>query len=564
MTPATDTLDSTAAGTVLVVDDEPFFRRVIADPLRACGYKVLEIGDGAEVPALLGRHQVMAILTDLEMPGVSGLELLNQVRQLDPDLPVVIVSGHRDFVLAREVLRAGAIDYLVKPFNDEELLQSVARAVEVCRCNRDVQRDREAAQRRLSDLVLLREIAETASGTADLQRLFEQILDAVIAAVQVQTASLMLPDDDGFLTIRAERGLPDGVAQRVRIAPGEGVSGHVFASGEPVLISDIDRDERFSPTGSVGQYSTRSALSLPLTGREEVLGVLNVNNKLSGEIFSAADRNLLASVTYQAALAIENFRLIRRLQEKAQQLELMNRTRSRMVCNLSHELRTPLTAVLGFSELLVQCRSAIGEAELSEYLVKILEGSTQMERLISGMLLLFSIDSETALWKHEPLELQPILQQGVQEMGERIAGRRLKVELELPPDLPPICGDREKTPVALLSLLDNAIKFNKPEGRIRITATPDDNGVRLRMYNDGATIAPADAEAIFAPYNQLGDIDIDKPSGVGIGLSLCRTILEHAGGRIDLDPTTAEGTAFLLELPLWDASIHATRCDNEQ
>jgi signal transduction histidine kinase/FixJ family two-component response regulator len=551
-----DGKNQAVTATILLVEDEVFFRQLIADPLRAAGYTVIEAASGAEVPALLLRHDLSAVLTDLEMPGISGLEVLKQVRGLDPDLPVVVISGHQDFVLAREVLRAGALDYLVKPFNDGELLESAARAVAACADNRTAHRNRESAQRRLSDLVLLREIAETASGTVDLQCLFELILDTVVSAVQVQTASLMLPGDDGYLTIRASRGLPPGVAEHVRIAPGEGVSGHVFESGEPVLLADIEQDGRFTPAGDDGQYSTRSALSLPLKGRGGVLGVLNVNNKADGAIFSAADRNLLDSVVYQATLAMENFQLVNRLQEKARQLELMNRTRSRMVCNLSHELRTPLTAILGFSELILQCRPMISEDELAEYLEKILDGSTQMERLINGMLLLFSLDSGTAYWQIESIDLSVALQQGLHDLAPGIAQKKLQVDMALPPGQFQIAGDSDKTPVALSSLLDNAVKFNRVGGRIVISAEVVDGKVFLRIFNDGASVPASSADAIFAPYNQLGEINVDKPAGVGIGLSLCRTIIEHAGGRINLDETNGEGTAFILELPQWDAAVH--------
>jgi len=550
--------------TILVVDDEHFFRRMIADPLRLAGYKVLEVANAAEVPALIGRHEIAAVLTDLEMPGVSGLELLAQLRTLDPDLPVMVVTAHRDFVLVQESLRSGALDYLLKPFTEKELLASVERTVATGRQRKAAHRDREEAERRFADLVLLRELAETASGSVDLQHLVERILDVVTEAVQVQTASLMLPDSDDFLTIRAERGLPVGVAEKVRIAPGEGVSGHVFASGEPVLLADIVEDGRFAPSGYEGQYATRSALSLPMRGREGILGVLNVNNKLNGEVFTTADRNLLASVTHQASLAIENFRLVSQLREKARQLELMNRVRSRMVCNLSHELRTPLTSVLGFADLLIECRHELSDRDLAGYLEKILEGSTHMERLINGMLLLFSIDSGVAKWMFESLDLRPVLEHGLEELGARIAAEQLHIELNLPPDLPSVAGDLEKTPVALCSLLDNAVKFNRKGGRIVIDGEVRGDGVQLRIYNDGAVVAAEDAAAIFAPYNQLGEIDVDKPSGVGIGLSLCRKIIEQAGGRIDLGPASAEGTTFILDLPLWDSFIQVTRCEDGQ
>ncbi|NIQ94616.1 MAG: response regulator, partial [Desulfuromonadales bacterium] len=392
------TADAENRPKVLIVDDEPFFRQVMADTLSAGGYDSIETPSGNDVPRLLGQHKIGAVLTDLEMPEVSGIEVLQLVNDLQPDVPVLVISGHQDFFAVREVLSGGALDYLVKPFADAELLAAVERAFAAYQANLEAKKNREEAERLLADLVLLREVGETASGEANLQSLLERVIALIVESVDVEVASLMLPAKDGSLRIRAAHGLPDGVRENAVINPGEGVSGHVYASGEPVLLNDIVEDGRFSPVGDKGQYSTASALSLPLKGRDRTIGVLNVNNKSDGTPFSAHDQHLFASIAHQATLAIENFSLVNELRNKAKELEALNNARSRLVCNLSHELKTPLTSVLGFADLLNAHRSEISEAELDEYLVKIADSSLQMEKLISGMLLLFSIDSGTARW----------------------------------------------------------------------------------------------------------------------------------------------------------------------
>ena len=539
---------------VLVIEDEEFFRQMITDSLAESGVTTLP-ATAMDLSEILDQNDdIGLVLTDLEMPDVSGLEVLQQVKALKPEIPVVVVSGHQDFHALREVLSGGALDYLVKPFSDMELVATVEKGLLEYARNLKAIRDREEAERLLSDLILLREIGETASGEGDLDTLLDRVIDLIVDSVGVQTASLMLPDKNGNLKIRASRGLPDGVADKALIKPGEGLSGHVFVTGKPVLTTDIGGDDRFSPSGDDGQYSTRSALSLPLKGRDRILGVLNVNNKADGSIFSIHDQYLLSSIAHQTVLAIENFFLFSQLREKANELEALNERRSRLVCNLSHELKTPLTSILGFSELLLMHRSQIGEAEFDDYLQKMTDSSLHMERLISGMLLLFSIDSGTAHWQEQPVSVAEICREVVNSFGAEIEKQGLKVELAIDDNLPALSADRDKFRVLLESLVDNAIKFNEHGGKLAIRGVmetgDEDRHIYLQVYNNGASLSPDMAAEVFADYSQLGEINTAKPSGVGIGLALCRAIVKNMNGTISLEETDGVGTSFGLTFPV--------------
>lgn len=538
---------------VLVIEDEQFFRQVIADTLKSGGYQTVESSSATDVARLLGRHEIGVVLTDLEMPDISGLEVLKVVKELQPDVSVVVISAHQDFYAAREVLSGGALEYLVKPFSDAELLSVVRRGIDQYRSNLEAKKNRYEAERLLADLVLLREVGETASGQVDLQSLLDRIVELIVSSVDVQVASLMLPGKDGNLRIRAARGLPDGVRESAVIKPGEGISGHVYTTGEPVLLNDINDDDRFSPSGDKGQYSTSSALSLPLKGRDRTIGVLNVNNKVDGSPFSAHDQNLFASIAHQATLAIENFSLFDQLRKKARELEALSNARSKLVCNLSHELKTPLTSVLGFADLLKSHRAMIGEAEQDDYLQKIADASLQMEKLISGMLLLFSIDSGTARWSAEPVSVAEICNAEIDHYREQIEKLQLNLEVEIDDDLPLLEVDRDKFRLLVSALIDNAIKFNELGGWLYVKAAAEQDGgtdqVYIRIHNDGTHVPIEAAEEIFAQYSQLGEVNTAKPEGIGIGLALCRVIVEKMGGRIFLEDTKGTGTSFGLLLP---------------
>ena len=190
---------------VLVIEDEEFFRQMIADALTESGVVPLS-ATSMQLAELLDRNDdIGLVLTDLEMPDISGLEVLQQVKLLRPEIPVVVVSGHQDFYALREVLSGGALDYVGEPVSGKELLSIVEKGLSEYARNLKATRDREEAERLLSDLILLREIGETASGEGDLDALLHRIVDLIVDSVGVRTASLMLPDSSGNLKIRASR-----------------------------------------------------------------------------------------------------------------------------------------------------------------------------------------------------------------------------------------------------------------------------------------------------------------------------------------------------------------------
>ena len=548
-----------AAATLLVVDDAPFFRHLLADLLSSRGFEVVQTASGPEVIDLISRQQIDVVLSDIEMPGMNGPELLRRVKRLHPEIPVIMLSSHHDFQAAREVLRDGALEYLTKPIDEAELFAAIDRALELRQQTRKRQATDRQAQRRFSDLVLLREIGDTANSSANLQRLVDKVLDAILLAMEVEIASLMLLDKDGLLRIRGARGLPAEVVAKARIAPGEGVAGQVLVGGEAVLIDDLARDGRFPLTEGAQRYNNSSLLSVPLRRRDRVIGVLNVNNKGSGETFTAVDQNLLTTIANQTALAIENFELVSHLRQQARELEQANlslrqlqQARSRLVCNLSHELKTPLTSVLGYVDLALSFFDQLDAAALGEYLQQVHDQGSHMARLIDGMLTLFTLDAGGGEWRLEELSLPQVLGQCLVERQGDCQAAALKVETDHGQQ-PPVYADRELLRVLLGALLDNAIKFNRPQGRLSLRSHLQNRDgvdyVYLQLHNDGRGIPPQAQQLIFQQYVQLGDINTDKPQGVGIGLALSQAILARLHGQIFLEPAGEEGATFGLLLP---------------
>lgn len=508
----------------------------------------------------VSREKVQMVFCELAGEDGPGLEVLQQIRRIHPQLPLVAVLPGEDFALALAAFRHGVHDVLLHPLHERMLLEARGRITAREQLDARQAHTQQVAKRSLDDLVLLKAIGETTRSAEDLHKLLDRVVDLIRSALDVDIVSLMLADEEGVLKIRAARGLPENVLQNVAIAPGEGVSGYVMEHGEPVLIDDLSTDGRFPLRGGVVRYRTGSLLSVPIRYQQRSMGVLNVNNKRSGEAFSGADQELLLMIAQQTALAIENMKLVGHLQEKNLEvarahadLIKIHQDRTRFVCNLSHELKTPLTCVLGFADLLLNFFDQIEVPRMREYIAGIYAEGKHLEYLLTGMLRLFSIDSGSENWHWQNLSLGDGLVRTLVEYEATIIDLDLDLKLHLPDDLMSVWGDQDKLALLLDALVDNAVKFNRPGGALSISAANltlhGAPAVYLQIVNQGQSVPREHAEDIFQEYSQLGSLDVGKPSGVGIGLATCRAILRQMRGDIFLEPVEGEGTSIGLLLP---------------
>ncbi len=512
------------------------------------------------VSDLVSREKIQMAVYELVAGEDGDLDVLSQVRRVHPHLPLAAILPYQDFERARQVFRLGVDDVLTQPLASTDVVQLRAQFVGRVRIEEELASTQKAAERLFDDLVLLQAIGETTRSADDQQRLLDCVVDLIQSALAVDIVSLMLVEDDGLLRIHAAQGLPEDVRRETVLQAGEGISGKVLQSGEPVLINDMASDGRFPPRDDVARYRTGSLLSVPIRYREQTLGVLNVNNKRSGEQFAGNDLDVLTTIAHQTALAIENLKLIRHLQQKTMEVEeahadlmRLHLERTRFVCNLSHELKTPLTTVLGFSDLLVHFADQIDPERLNEYHLGIYDEARRLEGLLSGMLRLFSIDSGGEGWHWEEICLAECVNSVLCQYEVRIAEADLSLETDLPDELPAVWGADDKMNILIEALVDNAVKFNCSGGQLSVRAMPAElhglPAIALRFFNQGQTVPPEHAWRLFQGYTQLGDLDTGKPSGVGIGLATCRAILRQMHGDIRFEPVDGEGTSVVLLLP---------------
>lgn len=380
----------------------------------------------------------------------------------------------------------------------------------------EVARSRE---RRISALyVLSREL--TASPTREA---IAQTACAQIAAATDSTIAVFLREN-GKLT------LFDNAAGYQPNEHGRAVAQWVFEHGE--------RAGRGTDTLPGGD-----ALYLPLNGAEGIVGVIGVGTSNSDHYWNSDRLRLLEAFAGQLALAIERADLAREAERIRLQIET-ERLRNSLLSAISHDLRTPLATIKGASSMLVDRQAKLGEDERQELAESILGESERLNRLVANLLDMTRLEAG-AIKVHK--ELQPldevvgvVLQRLEWELGDR------SVETHLPDELPPVPIDGLLIQQALTNLVENAIKYSPPKTPIEISATADSQQVTVEVADHGPGIKPGEEERIFDKFFR----STNSTTGAGLGLPICRGIIELHGGRMWVENRPHGGAAFRFSIPL--------------
>jgi signal transduction histidine kinase/DNA-binding response OmpR family regulator len=557
---------------ILVVDDDRFFLRQMVDILISGGFNAQGVISGEQAMELLKDHKFHVIVTDVVMKDMSGIELLQKVRIHDRLTPVICVSGVRSFDNVVEMIRNGASDFLPKPFKPEQLLSAVRIAV----IDNEIAMEKEKIVARSDkwnrELLTLRMLGE-ASSKEILQSLFKRTIEAVTDTLQVETASLMLMEGDVLRLVEA-MGLPEEVIGKATVPLGKGISGHVAHTGEPLLINDISKDERFRPSTFKDQYSTQSALCVPLTRGDRVLGVLNANNKMSGEAFTESDRDLLYTMATQVAMSMDNARLFLDLEEKAEALRAaheelvrLDKDKTELILNLSHELKTPLTSIIGFASLIPTLELSGETDSLEEFTGRLENSASHLNYLVERILELFRLEAGRVPWKLEPHPAKGFIEGVVQELDGRLKEREVSLDLGEVQDAEFIC-DMRLFKRTMELILENAVKFSPAGSPVQVKAFWYDSlpnvpeyavdreslgltgqmkgWIELTIRDQGKGMKEKDIPLIFEKFRQLGDILTEKPEGIGLGLSIARAIMERHHGAVWADLAEEGGTRLHL------------------
>ena len=298
---------------ILIVDNDPNILDMCSGFLIGVGYDVSTADTAKEALRIAQDRPVDLVLTDLKMPEMDGIELMHALTEMDPSLGVVVITGYGNMDTAISALQAGALDFLVKPLDLERVQISVSQALD-----RVMLRDENA---RLRSLVHLIDVNEAIALSLDPSDLFRKVLDAASQETRSTRGSIMLEDpESGELYIAESVGWDREKAKQVRIRPGEGIAGKVFAEDESVVVRDIAKDDRFNRP-SHRQYKTGSFLCVLMRTQKKKVGVLNLNDKEGDLPFTEADEEVASILATQSAIVHDNACLLEQERERSSELQ---------------------------------------------------------------------------------------------------------------------------------------------------------------------------------------------------------------------------------------------------
>jgi len=489
---------------ILVVDDERSIRLGCQEILTKAGHQTDTAEDGFQGQSLIRADHYDLILLDLKMPGPSGLELLEEIRQIDPETVAIIITGYATIETAVEAIKKGAYDYIPKPFTPDALRRVVDRGLERRRLAL------EAAQLRRERERSLLEVAQERSQT---RTIIQCMADGVLVANRQGQLVLFNPAALSML--------------RLRVTP------QIGAPLEQVIEND---------------HICRLLLSM-IHERHPPYSFLSEEISLSGE-FPAT---LMANVAPATAGEGEPIGAIAVLRDITKLKEL-ERIKSDFVTMVAHELKAPLAAISGYVDVIL---GSLGEdiEQEKKMLERCKERAYSLLALIKDLLDISSLESSSVASKREPLRLGPIIREIADFLRGMAAENEVQMELSLAEDLPLISADRREMERLLTNLLNNAIKYNVRGGKVYLAARRQDGFVRIEVKDTGIGISADALPHIFDEFYRVKNERTRFTAGTGLGLTIVKKIVNSYFGQIDVESQEGKGSTFSILLPAIGGSL---------
>jgi len=378
--------------------------------------------------------------------------------------------------------------------------------------------------------------------------LLAEMLDRVRDTMNVDTVVILLLEPEGdTLLAWASKGLEEEVQQRVRIPVGAGFAGRVAASKGPVRIDDVETADILNPL--LKQKGIRSLLGVPLLVEGRVIGVMHVGRFTSHQ-FTGDDTRLLQLVADRIALAIDNARLFEDERSARREAEAASSAKDEFLTTISHELRTPLTPIIGWVHMIRN--GVLPEKEALHGLSVIEKNSHALKRLINDLLDMSAILSGKMRMEEFAVPLEEVLCEAVESVRLIAATRDIGVDLVFRARWNGIVtGDRARLVQVFLNLLDNAIKFSSPGGRVLVEAEAVDGEAVVTVRDNGQGISPEFLPFVFARFRQADGSKTRVHGGLGLGLALVKSFVESHHGKVEAESGgDGQGSLFRVRLPL--------------
>jgi len=525
---------------VLIADDEADVLDMCAKALSAEGYQVSRARSGLEAVEMAKQQDFELLITDIRMPGMSGLEAYRAIKQLDPDIAGVAITGYGAVAMVITALKLGMDDFLLKPFSLGDLSAAVSNAL--------TRKGLEKENARLKALIPLFQLSQTFVTVTDLDTLLQGIMQVAVQATLADLGVLMLENEASeSLEVRAivTKSGAQLPGQEYRLS--DTITRRATEDGQPVIWQESSVERFFAQETISHQVTT--AVALPLITKGEVIGTLGLGKGRAEEPFARSDLELLSVLASQAAAAIQNARLFSRIRSAYEQLKELDRMKSEFLSTVSHELRAPLHSIGGFMQLLLDDKVE-DRATQREALETVARQTERLTRLINNLLDVSRMESGWLKLEKGPVQIRDVVREVVAEVRPMAEGRQIALADDTAPELPIVFADHERLAQVIRNLMHNAIKFTPSGGRIVISAAESEGNLVISVEDDGAGISGEAMPHLFERFYQADSSDTRRAGGTGLGLYICRQIVIAHGGSIWAESEVGKGSTFHLGVPI--------------
>ncbi|PGF16726.1 histidine kinase [Natrinema sp. CBA1119] len=408
---------------------------------------------------------------------------------------------------------------------------------------------RKEAERTLTEKVVQLEsvsyLGRHALENPDVDDMLEKATELVASALDAEYAIVFEHDADGpdgeVLRLRAGTGL--GVVEDETTPAADSIAAAALTDDGPIVIEDLESDPRFDGPSLVPDRDVRSGITVAIGPKSDPWGVLDVYDTDRRE-FADHDVDFLESVATIIATAIERQGYERRLNETVSELEASNERLEQFAYAASHDLQEPLRMVSSYLQLIERRYADELDADGREFIDYAVDGANRMSEMIDGLLEYSRIDSQGDPF--EPVDLDAVLEDVLTDLQMMV--ERSDAEIAAEP-LPKVQGDPHQLRQLFQNLLSNAIEYSGDEPpREDITAERSGGTWEISVRDEGIGIDPDERDRVFRVFQRLHSRE--EYEGTGIGLALCRRIVERHGGEIWVDAEPGEGSTFTVTIPV--------------
>jgi len=534
---------------ILVVDDEIETREVCKRVFSKKGYVVEFAEDGQRALEMVRDNRFQVVLADLKMPGMDGLTLLKWIKEEYSKTEVIMITGYASINTAVNAMRIGAYDYIVKPFDINELNLVVWRCLEKQRLASEVSE--------LNDVVALYEVSKAIGSVMELGRLLKTILKTACDAMATDGGVLMLFDRDGKeLLPQVSIGLSGKLVETIKGKIEKIIPKWIRGGSKPLLLTDITEDY-FQWDRNRKQESSISGIAVPLRTKGKVIAAISIND-LKGNLEKIRSQNskLLTIFAANASLVIENAKVYERLEQKKKDLEKanqrlrgMDKLKFEFVLSVSDQLKTPLTAIQGAIDLLMTKLPKETTDEKDRLIGIARNNASRMAELIDELLDFSRIKANTMKMKMEKVSLSEVVSEVVIDCKTLLDKKGISIQTFLPKSPSEVYGDLYRLKQALGNLLNNAVKFTPRGGKVSLRVEDNEKEVRVTVEDMGIGSASKNQMKIFEKFCQINNSWIRNTGRFGLGLSIANSIIEAHKGRIWVKSRPDKGIKFTFAIP---------------